>query len=217
MIPKLALDYDNNAGILTIKDNSLNKDSSVTRAIIKIKEPASRIVLGTSSSPTLTQFLNAGSNIKLAVIQDGVLIVEYILLVPLTNVVYHDKDSSIVKLNIFNETKNFFHIYTGDQLYEIDKVRSTQHELILTRPLSIPGTEVFGAYYAKDCISALYGLSREIKELVLRNIDCNCKNCGTELEKVNKTYMYLEALKFANCEEQEDIIKCLKKLYDISC
>ena len=217
MVIDLALDYDNNAGILKVSDNSLALDGAITRGIIRIKEPASRIDLDGTSSPTLNQFLTAGSVIRIPARVDQVVTVEYILLVPITGVEYSNKDSSLVKLNIFNELKDYFYVYTGNKLYSIDKVTSTQHEVILTQPLILPGTELFAAYYKEECISTLYNISRQVKDLVLTSGDCACKTCNDQLDKINKTYMYLEALKLADCNKQEDFLRCLKKLYNITC
>lgn len=211
----IALTYNSNAGILKIADNS-KLDDNIVKGIIKVEKPSSRIDLDSSTTPTLSQFLDEGFTFNIPAKVDQVISVEYILLVPITGTKFEDKDTSIVKLNIFNEAKNVFHVYTGDKLYQIDKANSTMHDLIVTTPIHKKDDVIYLAYYKKECITATYKISRELKDMIMK-ADCECKTCGNDLDKINKASIYLTALESGNCEEQEKFLSCLKGLFNISC
>ena len=211
----IALTYDSNAGILKIADNS-KLDDNIIKGIIKVRKPSSRIDLTSSTTPTLNQFLDEGFTFNIPAKVDQVITVEYMLLVPLEGTMFNDKETSIVKLNIFNEAKKVFHVYTGDKLYQIDKENSTMHDLIVTEPIQKKDELIYLAYYVEECITATYNISRKLKEEV-SNLDCKCMDCKDNTEKINKAMIYIDALDSASCDEQEKFLSCLKELFNISC
>lgn len=204
------------AGIIKITNRSTDLQSGIVEGILQIRELALEFELNGTSSPTLTQFLSASSSIIVPAKIDEVLSIELILLIPLTGATYHNGQNSIVKLNVFNEVRDFLHVYTNEKLYTIDKGYSTQHELILTTPLVNPDLTIYKAYYKKICYTSLWNVVGRLKDTIFAQGDCNCKTCDDEKKKIDEALRYIQALNLGpDCDTQRKFLACLKSVLDI--
>lgn len=210
---------DVNSGVLKIGNKSTSL-SGITKGIIRVVKLGFEVSLESGSSPTLADFLNPSLSVLIPISSkvDEVLDVEYILLKPITGSSYTSGSNTISKVGIFAETQDVKHLYSNGKLFTIDKNASSQNQLYTTETFNGSSTDMYKAYYVKECVVSLYDIPKLIKTLTLSQADCACKTCGGTIDKITSAHRYVEALQSsveADCDARVAFMKCLKDLFNL--
>ena len=198
---------------LDIWDNSTEFDYQ--KAIIKIDDIQFKKEINQSTNPRLIDFLNPNLNTKLSVDvkDDGLVKVDYYLFKSVEAVIYEVGSNIVAAPNIYNSFIGFDYIYLDD-VYEIDKSKSSTQTLFLKQPVKATSSLYYKGKKATDYVAYLCNTKKEVTKRVLKL--SVCKNCGCEYSDLSKSLIQISLMGKSNnitLDNKKAIVKELLNRY----